>query len=564
MSGSQAINAGNDAACPSTDQLGTPRNGPCDIGAVEFYPVVNDLVALANTTTAFDPTPVPGGPAGTFRITAEFTDTSNQAIGHHFAEVVELTGGNLLLNADGGAGGVGARVTLSENTSRPFVPGATETFEFIIGMQKQDPFTFSVNMLGDRLPTGDTKLTASDAAGAEGFGRYLALSRDGGKALVGADNAVCSTGATACGAAYIFVREKRSAWVEQRKLTATDAAANANFGFSVSLSADGETALIGAPAAGPRAAGCPAFSCGAAYVFVRRGGEWVEQQTLTGSDAGIGADFGWSVALSADGETALIGAIGVRCPTGTNACGAVYVFVREKRGLWVERQKLVASKASGGEGFGRSLALAGDGKTALIGAFFAGCSVGGACGTAYAFIREKHGIWVEQEKLTASDEAANAAFGFSVSLTADGDTALIGAPNVFCPSGGLFCGAAYVFARKGSKWFEQQKLTVSNAAGGGVFGFSVALSARGETALIGDRDAECSALGGECGAAYLFFRHRANWVEQEKLTAFDAAYADFFGQAVALSGNGRTALVGSDNPFCPVGINCGAAYVFRE
>ncbi len=146
---SQAIDAGNEAACAATDQLDTPRRGACDIGAVEFYPVVNDLVALSNISTALDPEPVPGGPAGTLRITAEFTNTSAQMIGHRFAEVVELTAGNLLLNADGGAGGVGARLTLRDNTSTPLLPGATETFEFTMGLQTQEPFTFFVNMLGD-------------------------------------------------------------------------------------------------------------------------------------------------------------------------------------------------------------------------------------------------------------------------------------------------------------------------------------------------------------------------------------------------------------------------------
>ena len=149
LSGSAAINAGNDSACPVTDQLGTPRNGRCDIGAVEFYPVVNDLVALANLTTAFDPTPVPGGPAGTFLITATFTNTSNQAIVHPFAEVIELTGENLLLNANGGAGGAGARLTLPNSATTPFEPGASRIVEFLIGLQKQEPFTFFVNMLGD-------------------------------------------------------------------------------------------------------------------------------------------------------------------------------------------------------------------------------------------------------------------------------------------------------------------------------------------------------------------------------------------------------------------------------
>jgi FG-GAP repeat len=417
----------------------------------------------------------------------------------------------------------------------------------------------------DSLLTEEAKLTASDPAKGDGFGRTVALSVDGRTALVGTENAACPTDGDDCGAAYVFIREKGGTWVEQQKLTASDAAPFSNFGHSVALSADGKTALIGAPFAGPPAAACPALNCGAGYVFVRRGSQWVEQQKLTGSDAGIGATFGSSVALSADGKTALIGAINVACPTGANACGAAYVFVCEKGGVWIEQQKLTASDASMGDEFGSSVALSADGKTALIGVFFADCPAGDDCGAAYVFIHDKGGAWVEQQKLTASDVAANAAFGVSVSLSSGGEIALIGAPGDFCPSGPevLLCGAAYVFVRKGGRWVEQQKLTVSNALGGGVFGNSVALAAGGRTALIGDRDAECPAVGGECGAAYVFVRKRGRWVEQQKLTASDAALADSFGGSVALSAGGRTALVGTDNAFCPASPHCGAAYVFR-
>ena len=82
-------------------------------------------------------------------------------------------------------------------------------------------------------------------------------------------------------------------------------------------------------------------------------------------------------------------------------------------------------------------------------------------------------------------------------------------------------------------------------------------------ALIGDRDAECPALGGECGAAYLFAYKRGRWLPQEKLTASAAALADSFGVSVALSNSGSEALVGSDNAFCPSSPNCGSGYVFR-
>jgi hypothetical protein len=147
LAGSPAIDSGNDSACFPRDQLGTPRLDRCDIGAVEFYPVINDLVAAGNVTTAFDPAPALRAPAGTFRIAAEFINTGSHSIRHRFAEVIELSGGSLLLNADGGPGGVGAR--LAAFKSGELQPGAAETFEFLIGLQTQEQFTFVVNMLGD-------------------------------------------------------------------------------------------------------------------------------------------------------------------------------------------------------------------------------------------------------------------------------------------------------------------------------------------------------------------------------------------------------------------------------
>jgi hypothetical protein len=147
LPGSRLIDAGYAEACTATDQLDTPRNGPCDIGAIEFYPILNASLVLRNSTQVFDPSPVLGGPAGTLRITAHFVNTGNQTVFHPFAEVLELSGGNLLLNADGGAGGKGARLTLP-SSGAPFQSEASRTFQFLIGLQHPEMFTFLVNMLG--------------------------------------------------------------------------------------------------------------------------------------------------------------------------------------------------------------------------------------------------------------------------------------------------------------------------------------------------------------------------------------------------------------------------------
>jgi hypothetical protein len=165
LPGSPAIDAGNTTCTDAsgnpltTDQRGRPRpvdgNGDgtsaCDIGAFEFFPIVNNLVELVrDLETSFDSNPVPGGPAGTFTITATFTNTGATLLHFLFFGVSQLSGGNLLLNADGGPGGVGATLT-PEITGDALTPGAEVTAKFIIGLQRRQQFTFFVNVFAEPL-----------------------------------------------------------------------------------------------------------------------------------------------------------------------------------------------------------------------------------------------------------------------------------------------------------------------------------------------------------------------------------------------------------------------------
>jgi hypothetical protein len=118
------------------------------------------------------------------------------------------------------------------------------------------------------------KLTASDGAKHDNFGWSVAIS--GATAVVGADTKNSGTGA-----AYVFTRSG-STWSQQAKLTASDAAAGDNFGFSVAISMD--TVVVGADA--------KSSNTGAAYVFTRSGTTWSQQAKLTASDAAAGDNFG--------------------------------------------------------------------------------------------------------------------------------------------------------------------------------------------------------------------------------------------------------------------------------
>lgn len=305
--------------------------------------------------------------------------------------------------------------------------------------------------------TGNTwtlqqKLHASDAAAGDCFGTSVSLNGD--TALVGE----CYQDENR-GSAYVFTRTGTT-WTQQAKLLASDGAAGDMFGFEVSLS--GNTAIIGAN-------GDDGYR-GSAYVFIRTGTTWTQQQKLTAPDGAPGDKFGLSPSL--DGDTALIGAY-----AADNYMGSAYVFTRTGT-TWTLQQKLLASDGVWGDLFGCNVALSGD--TALIGA----CYQNGNTGSAYVFTRTGT-TWTQQTKLLASDGVWGDYFGYSVSI--NGDTALIGS----------LADSAYIFTRTGTTWLQQQKLTDLGGAAGDSFGFSVSLS--GDTALIGANAADSSK-----GAAYMF------------------------------------------------------------
>jgi hypothetical protein len=197
-----------------------------------------------------------------------------------------------------------------------------------------------------------SKLTASDETGALGrFGYAVALSADGSMALIGGplDN-------TGVGAAWVFTRSGAT-WTQQAtKLTAGDETGAGEFGRDVALSTDGGTALIG----GPTDNG----NVGAAWVFTHSGATWAQQgaKLTAGDETGSGGEFAYGVALSSDGSTALIGG-----PTDNGDLGAAWVFTRSGA-MWTQQGPKLTGTGAGARIFGYSVALSSDASTALMGA----------------------------------------------------------------------------------------------------------------------------------------------------------------------------------------------------
>ena len=384
------------------------------------------------------------------------------------------------------------------------------------------------------------KLTGGEEETGEGeFGESVALSGDGDTALIGGrgDNG-------RKGAAWVFTRSG-STWTQQgEKLTGTGETEAGEFGSSVALAADGDTALIGGPA--------DSGGKGAAWVFTRTGGVWSQQGAkLTGTGETGAGTFGSSVALSEHGDTALIGA-----PEDATATGAAWVFTRSG-GVWSQQGAKLTGGEEGNSEFGVLVALSADGNTALIG----GWNDSGRTGAAWVFLRSG-GVWSQQgPKLTGGGEIGEGGFGTSVALSADGNTALVGAPGDNGDEG-----AAWVFTRSGSTWTQQgEKLTGDEETGSPWFGYTVALSGDGKTALIGGwLDSSWK------GAVWVFTRSGSSWAQQgKKLTGGGEVGEGMFGTNVALSADGNTALIGGWNDNSVASGNQdysgkGAAWVFTR
>jgi RHS repeat-associated protein len=337
------------------------------------------------------------------------------------------------------------------------------------------------------------------------------------------------------GAVWVFTRSE-GRWSQQgKKLTGgAEESGKARFGSSVALSSDGNTAVVGAPDDNSEA--------GAVWVFTRSEGKWTQQgKKLTGGEEEKGkARLGSSVALSSDGNTVVVGA-----PGDSSEAGAVWVFTRSE-GKWTQQGKKLAGGAeeSGKGSFGSSVALSSEGSTALVGA----PDDNSEAGAVWVFTRSE-GTWSQQGKKLAggAEEKGKARFGSSVALSSEGSTALVGAPY-----DSIEAGAVWVFTRSEGTWSQQgKKLTDGEALSDALFGSSVALSSDGNTALIGGPGG-----GIPNDAMWTFTRVGGNWASQGVLTA--GAGEPHFGTSLALSSDGSTVLVGGPNESSGVG----AAWVF--
>ncbi|MDE3069376.1 MAG: hypothetical protein KGJ43_01470 [Acidobacteriota bacterium] len=308
------------------------------------------------------------------------------------------------------------------------------------------------------------------------------------------------------------------------------------YGFSVAISADGRTAVVGQLGTSNGSVQEHDWTevGGSVHVFTFDGSSWSEQATLRASDRSYDLLFGNAVAISADGSTVIVGDPG-ECAYEHVCEHTAYVFARTGT-TWTQEAEL-----HGASGFGGSVALSANGNTALVGAGLSGwygLSYGPEGNAPPTVFGRSGTTWTQEATLSAGGTPPMFDnLGHALALSADGRTALVGDPDANDGAG-----AAYVFTGGGSSWTQEAALSASDLPGSSDLGDAVALSADGGTALVG------APYGSSGGTAYLYRGSGSNWTQEGQLGPVEAeghSPGGWFGITVALNRDGSVALVGS-------------------
>ncbi len=354
------------------------------------------------------------------------------------------------------------------------------------------------------------------------------------------------------------------------------------YGFSVALSGDGTTLAVGGPGdkslttgidTDPDASG---YRAGAVYVYVHDDDSWRLQSYIKASNTDSGDNFGHNLTLSEDGNRLAVGAVheasgatgvnGDETDNSVESAGAVYVFERNNA-TWRQQAYIKSSAPAPDEHFGYSLSISGDGNTLAVNA-----------GKKVYLFQYNGTNWSQQTKLEPPGDVKSV----SSKLSSDGLTLAIGVSEDE---------TVYMYKMynlNNGTWIQRDVVKASNGEQSDGFGVGLALSATGDTLVVGAYSESSSASGvngdmtdnsaSKAGAVYVFERDVNTWVQSTYLKASNTDAYDYFGMRVALSADGNHLAVGAlgedslargingdqmDNTTEDLG-SAGAVYVFNR
>lgn len=431
---------------------------------------------------------------------------------------------------------------------------------------------------------------ASDSNAGDKFAYQVAISHDGKRIAVTAPNKN-----TYRGASYIFSYAENQGWHEEAIIVASNAE-NYDELSAVSLSADGNILALGAKKEGSNATGIngnqadnSAGNSGAAYIYMRDSdGQWQQQAYIKASNAERNDYFGEHVALSADGKTLAVSAIGERSNATTingdqsnnsvYEAGAVYMFI-ENNGIWQQQAYIKASNAGSRDRFGKHIAISDDGNTLIVGASGEDSIYTGSVlapnnnslrysGAAYVFTRSND-TWQQVAMLKASNADENDEFGEVVGISGDGNTIAVAALKEKSAAQGFngdqssndthWGGAVYLFELHLGSWQQVHYIKAPNTRFIGRFGSGIDFSSDGNFLIIDAMGDSSNAIGlnGDLfdsgaptsGATMLYKKDANDWRRISYIKTSNSGSGDRNisnnRNGIAISGNGKTIVVGA-------------------
>lgn len=365
------------------------------------------------------------------------------------------------------------------------------------------------------MPYVLTEVTAIAGSNGDHFGHSVAISGDGTTIVVGANYRQPVIGGPS-GAAYVF-RKVSGLWVQQIMLLPSDGInPQEQFGTSVAISGDGSVVVIGSPGRG-----------NGGYVYSGTG--WATETKL----ASPTSNSGWSVAISRDATTIAVGAPQQQ----VNKQGTVYVFTGSN---WSTQTTVVSFDNTNYGAFGYSVDLNDTGAYLAVGASE---DIINGNGKAYVCSGTS---WATQTKLVASDASSISEFGTSISISGDGSVVAVGSPfHTFNRQGKV-----YVYS--GASWTNEQTFIADVPTNFDWFGFSIGLNRAGTKLAIGTRDWN----GSQPGAVFVYSYSGGSWSNSTK-TVGPVGDNRWFGESVDLTDSGNVYIAGAGENLS----NPGFAYI---
>ena len=315
-------------------------------------------------------------------------------------------------------------------------------------------------------------------------------------------------------------------WGQQQKIQADGLTSSNNYGWSVTIDQDGNTAAVGA-----YRVNTDGTSRGRAYIYTRSGSSWIEQQSVIHSDhatGGTNAYFGYDLNLDHTGNLLLVGAPDVQTSSSPN--GAAYLF--ERKGTnWNQIKKYVASNPTSGDDFGEAVAIANDGLSFIVGANHEDTTLNNS-GAAYVFVHPSQAPeeleWSQSYKVIPSSTNYSNAFT-QCDINAAGNIAITGA-HYDAPGGTTQAGTAYIYSMDSADgvWKNSLEINASDKQANDYFGHATVISGSGDVVAVAASQEDSA--GSNAGAVYVYNANN-NYVMH---TGVSSEYTNY-----SSTGNGR-------------------------